>query len=42
MAMGYSYEDSRSSLRFSFSPFTTSTDAAQYVAKIQTILKTIL
>jgi cysteine desulfurase len=42
MAMGYNYEDSRSSLRFSFSPFTTSADAAQYVAKIQSILKTIL
>lgn len=42
MAMGYGHEDSRSSLRFSFSPLTTLDDAAQYVVKIQSILKTLL
>jgi cysteine desulfurase len=42
MAMGYSYDDSRSSLRFSFSPFMTSDEAATCLVKIQSILKTLI
>jgi cysteine desulfurase len=39
MAMGYSYENSRSSIRLSFSPFMKKTDVAGYVEKIKSILK---
>lgn len=39
MAMGYSFEDSRSALRFSFSPFLTKKEAPEIIAKIKSILK---
>nr|BDT28729.1 aminotransferase class V-fold PLP-dependent enzyme [Bacteriovorax sp. HI3] len=39
MAMGYSYEDSRAALRFSFSPHMTSSEVGGYVEKIKSILK---
>jgi cysteine desulfurase len=39
MAMGYSYEDSRSCIRFSFSPFMNKEDAVKYLEKIKTVLK---
>jgi cysteine desulfurase len=39
MSMGYSYEDSRSALRFSFSPFLSRENVAAYVEKIKSILK---
>lgn len=39
MAMGYSYEDSRAALRFSFSPYMTSSEVASYLEKIKSILK---
>ena len=42
MSMGYSFEDSRSSLRFSFSPLMTMADAQLYFEKIQTIFNSIL
>lgn len=42
MAMGYSYEDSRSCLRFSFSPFMTIDEGASYLVKIQSVLKTLI
>jgi cysteine desulfurase len=42
MSMGYSYEDSRSSLRFSFSPFMNKEEAASYIEKIKSILKSFL
>jgi cysteine desulfurase len=42
MSMGYSYEDSRSSLRFSFSPLMKKSDAQKYFEKIESVLKNIL
>ena len=39
MALGYSYEDSRSSLRFSFSPFMGKENVASYLEKIKSVLK---
>lgn len=42
MSMGYSFDDSRSSLRFSFSPLMTKSDAEKYIEKIESILKGIL
>jgi cysteine desulfurase len=42
MSMGYSFEDSRSSLRFSFSPLMNTTDAKNYFEKIESVLKSIL
>ncbi|MDO9182410.1 MAG: aminotransferase class V-fold PLP-dependent enzyme [Bacteriovorax sp.] len=42
MGMGYSFEDSRSSLRFSFSPLMNKTDSKIYFEKIESILKNIL
>ena len=42
MAMGYSKDDSRSALRFSFSPFMSYTEALKYSEKIQSILSAIL
>lgn len=42
MAMGYSKEESRSSLRFSFSPFMTLPEAHTYAAAIEKVLKSIL
>lgn len=39
MAMGYSYDDSRAALRFSFSPFLNKSEVAGYVEKIKSILK---
>jgi cysteine desulfurase len=41
MNMGYSFDESRSSLRFSFSPFMTKADAQKYFEKIESVLKTI-
>jgi len=42
MAMGYSKEESRSSLRFSFSPFMTLPEAHTYSEAILKVLKSIL
>lgn len=42
MAMGYSKDDSRSALRFSFSPLMTLVDAHTYAEAIEKVLKTIL
>jgi cysteine desulfurase len=42
MAMGYSAEDSRSALRFSFSPYMTIEEAKGYSSKIQSVLREIL
>ena len=42
MAMGYSKEDSRSALRFSFSPFMSFNEAVEYGNQIEKILKTLL
>lgn len=42
MSMGHSFEDSRSSLRFSFSPLMTKEEAEKYFDKIEQILKSIL
>ncbi|MBC7713108.1 MAG: aminotransferase class V-fold PLP-dependent enzyme [Rhizobacter sp.] len=42
MSMGYSYEYSRSSLRFSFSPFMNKAEAASYLEKIKSILKSFI
>ena len=39
MSMGYSFEDSRSALRFSFSPFMKKADVASFVEKIKSVLK---
>lgn len=39
MAMGYTYENSRSAIRLSFSPFLKKSDVAGYVEKIKSILK---
>jgi cysteine desulfurase len=39
MAMGYSYENSRSSIRLSFSPLMKKSDVAGYIEKIKSILK---
>lgn len=39
MAMGYSYEHSRSAIRLSFSPLMKKSDVAGYVEKIKSILK---
>jgi len=41
MNMGYSFEDSRSSLRFSFSPLMNQNEAAIYADKIKSILEKI-
>lgn len=38
MSMGYSYEDSRAALRFSFSPFLAKNEVAEYVQKITSLL----
>ncbi|MGZ3788018.1 MAG: cysteine desulfurase family protein [Bacteriovorax sp.] len=40
--MGYSFDDSRSSLRFSFSPLMTKSEAQKYFEKIESILKSLL
>ena len=42
MSMGYSSDDSRASLRFSFSPFMNKSDAVIYFEKIESVLKSIL
>lgn len=42
MSMGYSFDDSRSSLRFSFSPLMNKNDALKYYEKIESIFKKIL
>lgn len=42
MNMGYSFEDSRSTLRFSFSPLMKKSEAEKYSEKIVSVLKTIL
>lgn len=42
ISMGYSFDDSRSSLRFSFSPMMSKSEAQQYFEKIESILKNIL
>ena len=42
MSMGYSYEDSRSALRFSFSPLMTTVDAQKYFGIIENVLNGIL
>ncbi len=42
VSMGYSAEDSRSALRFSFSPCMTKLEAQKYLEKIESILKSIL
>ncbi|MBC7428829.1 MAG: aminotransferase class V-fold PLP-dependent enzyme [Bacteriovorax sp.] len=42
MNMGYSYEDSRSSLRFSFSPLMTSVEATTNLEKIKSILESFI
>ncbi len=42
MSMGHSFDDSRSSLRFSFSPLMTKLDAQKYFDKIKTVLEGIL
>lgn len=39
MSMGYSYEDSRSALRFSFSPLMAKNEVAGYLEKIKSVLK---
>ena len=39
MAMGYSYENSRSAIRLSFSPLMKKSDVAGYVEKIKSLLK---
>ncbi len=41
MNMGYSFEDSRSSLRFSFSPLMNLNEAPVYASKIKSILEKI-
>ena len=38
MSMGYSYEDSRAALRFSFSPFLAKNEVAEIVQKIKSVL----
>lgn len=38
MSMGYSFDDSRSSLRFSFSPLMTQSDAQEYIKKIEDVM----
>lgn len=42
MSMGYSFDESRSSLRFSFSPLMRKADVPLYCDKIESVLKTIL
>lgn len=42
MNMGYSFEDSRSSLRFSFSPFMKKSEVQKYIEKIESIFKDLL
>lgn len=42
MSMGYSFEDSRSSLRFSFSPLMDQAEAQKYLAKIESVLRGII
>lgn len=42
MSMGYSFDDSRSSLRFSFSPLMKKSEAQKYFEKIESVLKGIL
>jgi cysteine desulfurase len=39
MAMGYSFEDSRSCIRFSFSPYLSKEDVIPYTEKIKSVLK---
>jgi cysteine sulfinate desulfinase/cysteine desulfurase-like protein len=39
MSMGYSFDDSRSSLRFSFSPLMKNLEAQKYFEKIESVLK---
>ncbi len=41
-SMGYSFEDSRSSLRFSFSPLMNKEESQVYLEKIKSILKTLI
>jgi cysteine desulfurase len=41
MNMGYRFDDSRSSLRFSFSPLMKKSDAQRYFEKIESIFKSI-
>ena len=42
IAMGYSKEDSRAALRFSFSPFMSFNEAVEYGNQIERILKTLI
>lgn len=42
MSMGYSFDNSRSSLRFSFSPFMKKEEAFEYLEKIKSILKSLI
>lgn len=42
MSMGFNAEDSRSSLRFSFSPLMTKSDSVKYFDKIETVISLIL
>lgn len=42
MSMGYSFDDSRSSLRFSFSPLMKKSEAQKYFEKIESVFKGIL
>lgn len=42
ISMGYSFEDSRAALRFSFSPFMKREEVATYVEKIRSVLKGFL
>ena len=42
MSMGYSFDDSRSSLRFSFSPLMKKIEAQKYFEKIESVFKGIL
>ena len=39
MAMGHSYENSRSSIRLSFSPLMKKSDVGEYLSKIKSVLK---
>ena len=42
LSMGYSKDDSRSAIRFSFSPFMTREEASTYYLKIRSVLDNIL
>jgi cysteine desulfurase len=42
MSLGFSFDNSRSSLRFSFSPFMKKEEAFEYLEKIKSILKSVI